>query len=65
VFVRTIISEKGFPVRDDVDIRGYRLQEALLELNKETEGFSFHQDPPKVTFETSGSLTTSLPLTFQ
>ncbi|KAI0180993.1 P-loop containing nucleoside triphosphate hydrolase protein [Hypoxylon sp. FL1284] len=48
IVVRRLINSEGFPRGIEVDIRGPRLQKALLNLNKDTEGFGFQKDPPEV-----------------
>ena len=48
ILARRRISDKGYPSRTCVDIRGLRLQEALVALNKDTKGFGFAEDPPQV-----------------
>lgn len=46
--MRRKIDKNGFPKGTEVDVRGPRLQKALLELNKDTKGFGFQQDPPTI-----------------
>lgn len=48
IVVRRLIDSDGLPTGVEVDIRGPRLQKALLELNKDVLGFGFSDDPPKV-----------------
>ena len=49
IFVRRIISAKGFPTGEvKVDIRGQHLKEMLKNLHEETIGFSFDKEPPEV-----------------
>lgn len=48
IVVRRRISSQGLPNDLQVDIRGTRLQKALLELNKGVSGFGFSDDPPQV-----------------
>lgn len=52
IVVRRQINKDGYPTGVKVDIRGPRLQKALLDLNKDTKGFGFEEDPPTVrTYE--------------
>ncbi|KAF6800124.1 AAA family [Colletotrichum sojae] len=39
------INKDGYPTGVKVDIRGPRLQKALLDLNKDMKGFGFEEDP--------------------
>lgn len=48
IVVRRQINSQGLPNGVEVDIRGPRLQKALLELNKDVSGFGFSDDPPQV-----------------
>lgn len=49
ILVRRKISGKGMPTGvEEVDIRGPLLQEALLDIHTDTEGFSFDEEPPQV-----------------
>ncbi|PVH96483.1 P-loop containing nucleoside triphosphate hydrolase protein [Periconia macrospinosa] len=48
IVVRRKIDKSGFPSGTEVDVRGPRLQKALLELNKDTKGFGFQKDPPTI-----------------
>lgn len=48
IVVRRLIDGQGYPEGVEIDIRGPRLQKALLELNKDVSGFGFSDDPPQV-----------------
>lgn len=49
ILVRRKISSKGLPTgEEEVDIRGPLLQQALADIHKDTEGFTFDEEPPQV-----------------
>lgn len=49
ILVRRKISGKGMPTGvEEVDVRGPLLQQALLDIHSDTEGFSFDEEPPQI-----------------
>lgn len=54
ILVRRKISGKGMPTGvEEVDVRGPLLQQALLDIHSDTEGFSFDEEPPQVLLRAS------------